>query len=63
MMAAGMLMQQIQKSHNCQDVGAASVEGFGPPLSGVNVKDGGNVEEVGAKNSEAGGKDVKCTNT
>ena len=42
-------------------MGAACAEGFGPDLHGMNVEDAGNDEDVGAKDGQDGGKDVKCT--
>ena len=44
-------------------MGAASAEGFGLSLSGVNAENTGNDEDVGAKDDQAWGEDVKCTKT
>ena len=42
-------------------MGAACAEGFGPALRGMNMEDAGNDKDVGAKDGQDGGKDVKCT--
>ena len=42
-------------------MGAAGAEGFAPTFGGADAEDAGNDEDVGAKNHEAGGEDIKCT--